>query len=67
MAFPECLDLDEVMAAAEDEMFGTGNMGFCIVCGAEHYSCEPDACNYECEECGRSEVFGAAEILAMFI
>ena len=46
------LDPQEVLEAAEESMFGMENLGFCIACGAEHYGCEPDACNYECEECG---------------
>lgn len=39
------------------------NPGFCISCGAESNSCEPDARNYECESCGDSSVFGAEELL----
>jgi len=41
------------------------NGGFCIKCGAEHYGVEPDARGYECEECGRSSVYGAEEIMLM--
>lgn len=39
--------------------------GFCIACGAWRDCCEPDATEYECEECGAHEVYGAAEILIM--
>ena len=53
------------MAAAEDQMFGLGNLGFCLNCGAEHDSCEPDARNYHCEECGENKVYGATEIVMM--
>lgn len=53
----------QVLKAAKSEMFGTENPGFCISCGAEADGCEPDASNYECEECGERQVFGAAECL----
>lgn len=39
--------------------------GFCLACGAERGGCEPDACEYECEECGEAQVYGAGEILIM--
>jgi len=39
--------------------------GFCIECGAERDSCEPDAREYECEECGQNSVYGAEELLVM--
>ena len=42
-----------------------GCMGFCLECGAEAYGVEPDARNYECEECGAKKVFGAEEVLLM--
>lgn len=57
------LNLDEVMAAAEDQMFDLSNPGFCIKCGAYHDGCEPDAAKYPCEECGEKAVYGAQEIL----
>lgn len=44
---------------------GTDNPGFCLACGNEQEGCEPDARNYECEECGKREVFGAQEVLLM--
>jgi len=56
---------ERVMNAAEREMFGTDNPGFCRSCGEEQEGCEPDARNYECEVCGKREVFGAAELLIM--
>jgi hypothetical protein len=37
--------------------------GFCLACGEDAYGVEPDARNYECEECGEREVFGAEECL----
>jgi len=59
------LDLDVLMAAVEDSMFGMGNPGFCLACGAERDGCEPDAREYPCDECGENEVFGAEECLLM--
>jgi hypothetical protein len=41
------------------------NCGFCRKCREVAYGVEPDACNYECENCGEEEVFGAAELLLM--
>ena len=38
-------------------------IGFCRACGAERESCEPDARNYPCEECGKKQVFGTQELL----
>jgi len=39
--------------------------GFCIECGAEKDCCEPDACQYECDECGERAVYGAEELVIM--
>ena len=41
------------------------NWGFCLACGMQQEGCEPDARHYECEECGKLQVFGAEEILMM--
>ena len=41
------------------------NIGFCLACGEENDSVEPDARNYECDVCGEDKVFGAEEILLM--
>ena len=35
------------------------NSGFCFHCGEDAYGCEPDAEQYECENCGRNAVYGA--------
>ncbi len=56
---------ERVMQAAEAEMFGLDNPGFCLACGDDADGCEPDARNYECESCGAPQVFGAAEVLMM--
>lgn len=39
--------------------------GFCLACGEEAYSVEPDATKYECECCGEREVYGAHNVLIM--
>ena len=39
--------------------------GFCLDCGWMQESCEPDARNYHCDECGADRVFGAQEVLLM--
>jgi hypothetical protein len=41
-------------------------VGFCTACGHEQDGCEPDARNYECENCGEKKIFGAQELLIMF-
>jgi len=56
------LTVEEILEAAEAEMIGTENPGFCLNCGERHEGCEPDARNYECDSCGEDKVFGAAEI-----
>jgi len=63
MKMHESLTTDLLCEAVKSEMFGLENPGFCITCGLEHDSCEPDARNYSCEECGTPTVFGAAELL----
>ena len=55
----------EILAAAEEQMFGMGNAGFCIRCGMEHDGCEPDARKYPCEECETPTVYGASELVLM--
>ena len=40
--------------------------GWCLNCGAHRYGeTEPDARNYECETCGKNEVYGIEELLIM--
>ena len=41
------------------------NLGFCTECGAEKDSCEPDAREYRCEDCGERAVYGAEELIVM--
>ena len=67
MKLPSNLTLDEVIAVAEENMFGLGNIGFCLSCGCEHDGCEPDARKYHCDACGENEVYGAEEILLLLL
>ena len=53
------IDARRVIRAVESREY----MGFCADCGAEAYQVEPDARDYECEECGGSRVYGAEEYL----
>jgi hypothetical protein len=53
--------IDRIIAAIE----GDDYIGFCIKCGAERDRCEPDAREYECEECEEKAVYGAEELLIM--
>lgn len=55
------INLEKLVEAIEAD----DNLGFCLNCGAEAFGVEPDARNYECEECGANKVFGAEEILIM--
>lgn len=41
--------------------------GFCLACGNVQAGCEPDARQYECEECGKHKVYGAQELVLMGI
>ena len=51
------------MDAVERSLTSLDNPGFCLACGYEQDGCEPDAREYECEECGAERVFGAEELL----
>ena len=53
MTEQEYLDADNEMA------------GVCLKCKqvVNYGGCEPDACCYECEECGANKVYGIAEAL----
>lgn len=63
MKLPDNLTLDDVAdAAGQDD-----NIGFCLACGEQADGVEPDARNYECECCGKHQVFGAPEILLLLV
>jgi hypothetical protein len=40
-------------------------VGYCIQCGADRDSCEPDAEEYPCESCDGKSVFGTEQLLIM--
>ena len=51
--------LEDIQDAMEEQC------GFCVECGAERECCEPDAREYECDECGERGVYGAEELIVM--
>jgi hypothetical protein len=57
------LTADVILGAVVRRQNSLDNPGFCIACGAESGSCEPDAREYECEACGERAVYGAEEIM----
>lgn len=69
MKLHKSLTVKRVVEAAEEEMFGPAitNPGFCLACGEEQEGCEPDAEKYECENCEKREVYGAATVAMMLI
>lgn len=40
--------------------------GFCRSCGATAHGVEPDARQYDCENCGKAQVYGAEELVMMY-
>ncbi len=56
---------ERIIEAIDRAQTSLDNPGFCRSCGEEQDGCEPDARNYECENCGEFEVFGAEEFLFM--
>lgn len=54
---PSFEDLEAAMA--------DGTAGFCLACGAEQGSIEPDARKSRCAACGAHKVYGAEELLLM--
>ena len=56
---------DRLMEAIVRRNRTLDNPGFCIDCGEESNSCEPDAREYECDDCGKRKVYGAEEIAFM--
>jgi len=53
------LDRKKIIAAAE----AMDGRGFCTACGHEACEVEPDAHEYECENCGEPAVYGAEELI----
>ena len=50
---------------SESELMEERSAGFCLACGEEAFSVEPDARRYECEACGKQLVFGLEELVMM--
>lgn len=48
---------------AELETLDWDGKGFCLACGSDSQSAEPDARQYECDACGERKVYGAAELV----
>jgi len=57
------IDLNKIMRAVQAD----DNSGFCRACGAETSGVEPDARHYLCDTCGKREVYGAEELLLMYV
>jgi Zn finger protein HypA/HybF involved in hydrogenase expression len=51
---------EKQLMAAIDNM-----AGFCLACGAESETVEPDARRYSCACCGAAKVYGGEELLLM--
>jgi len=56
------VSIKRIIAAVERD----NNEGICISCGDSVHGVEPDARNYNCENCGENKVFGAEELLIMY-
>jgi len=61
----ESITQERLMDAVQRGMDTLDNPGFCLACGEDADTCEPDARNYTCEYCGEREVFGAEELMMM--
>ena len=61
-AMPSCIDRDRLFEVLQEDE----TTGFCIECGAERDSCEPDARQYQCPDCGMMSVYGAEELCLMY-
>lgn len=57
------LTAERIVEACERRDASCDNPGFCTACGQDADGCEPDARDYECEECGEHAVYGAEELL----
>ena len=57
------ISIEQIMNAIEED----GSVGICTACGEETTGVEPDAEHYECESCGKHEVFGAEQLMLMYL
>lgn len=65
-AIHSSITLARVIELCERADSSPDNPGICLACGADHDACEPDAQNYEYEECGENQVQGAEVLLMVF-
>lgn len=56
---------DRVVASVQLRMSSLENPGFCIICGEEAMSVDPDQRRGTCESCGLKGVYGDEELLQM--
>jgi DNA-directed RNA polymerase subunit RPC12/RpoP len=54
---------DRILELAQQQMFGTEDVGMCLECGHEQHGVEPDARDYACQQCGTKAIFGAQELM----
>lgn len=54
-----------VLSEAEYRESCDNYSGFCLYCGEENFSVEPDAEKYDCEVCGQREVYGTEQLLVL--
>lgn len=57
--------MNRIVSMVERYHTSLDNPGVCFACGADAYSVEPDAREYECQYCGELRVYGAEEALLM--
>lgn len=43
--------------------FQNDHAGVCVKCNAVNFEVEPDACGYECEDCGKFAVYGIEQLM----
>jgi predicted RNA-binding Zn-ribbon protein involved in translation (DUF1610 family) len=55
------IDINRIMEAIEADNFA----GFCLACGVEASNVEADAREFQCEDCGEEQVYGAEICLMM--
>ena len=55
--------IEVLLEAAEENEQTCSSIGFCIACGERADGVEPDAEGYECEACGKDQVFGVEEMI----
>lgn len=64
MHLPPGLEIDDIVEAAQLDR-GTG---FCLKCGEERDGfTESDAEYYPCDNCGENQVFGAMQLILMYV